>query len=98
MIVRLFWINCTVSYPTSQSFVSALGSGARSGSMLYPMSDGKRYGIPQAHPELLFMDYTKQAARLGKTPENYRLILVIAGGLSTATKTGGHSKLMPPWR
>lgn len=36
-------------------------------------------GIPQAHPELLFIDYTKRAARLGKTPDNYRLIFSYSG-------------------
>lgn len=36
-------------------------------------------GIPQAHPALLFIDYTKRAARLGKTPDNYRLIFSYSG-------------------
>ncbi len=36
-------------------------------------------GIPQAHPDLLFVDYTKRAARLGKTPDNYRLIFSYSG-------------------
>ena len=36
-------------------------------------------GIPQAHPTLFFIDYTKRAARLGKTPDNYRLIFSYSG-------------------
>ena len=39
----------------------------------------ERYGIPQAHPELLFVDYCKQVGRLGKTPENYKLIFSYSG-------------------
>ena len=39
----------------------------------------ERYGIPQAHPDLLFVDYCKQVARLGKTPENYKLIFSYSG-------------------
>ena len=34
----------------------------------------ERHGIPQAFPELFFLDYTKLAKRLGKTPANYHLI------------------------
>ena len=34
----------------------------------------EKYGIPQAFPDCLFYDYTKIASRLGKTPENYKLI------------------------
>lgn len=37
------------------------------------------YGIPQEFPEILFYDYTKRAARLGKTPENYRLLFSYSG-------------------
>lgn len=36
-------------------------------------------GIPQAHPALLFIDYTKRVSRLGKTPDNYRLIFSYSG-------------------
>ena len=39
----------------------------------------ERYGIPQAHPELLFVDYCKEVGRLGKTPENYKLIFSYSG-------------------
>jgi len=39
----------------------------------------ERYGIPQAHSELLFVDYCKQVGRLGKTPENYKLIFSYSG-------------------
>ena len=34
----------------------------------------ERHGIPQAFPDLFFLDYTKLAKRLGKTPSNYKLI------------------------
>tara|TARA_R110002012_G_scaffold7672_4_gene35657 strand:+ start:38 stop:766 length:729 start_codon:yes stop_codon:yes gene_type:complete len=34
----------------------------------------ERFGIPQAFPELFFLDYTKLSKRLGKTPSNYKLI------------------------
>lgn len=34
----------------------------------------EKYGIPQMFPNALFYDYTKLAARLGRTPENYRLM------------------------
>ena len=39
----------------------------------------ERYGIPQAYPELLFVDYSKQVERLGKTPKNYKLIFSYSG-------------------
>ena len=56
-------------------------TGERGAVRLNVFSDVKweRYGIPQAHPELLFVDYSKQAARLGKTPENYKLIFSYSG-------------------
>tara|TARA_R110001592_G_scaffold52896_1_gene162290 strand:- start:38 stop:742 length:705 start_codon:yes stop_codon:yes gene_type:complete len=34
----------------------------------------EKYGIPQLFPQALFYDYTKIAARLGRTPDNYRLM------------------------
>ena len=34
----------------------------------------EKYGIPQMFPTALFYDYTKLAARLGRTPDNYRLM------------------------
>ena len=34
----------------------------------------EKYGIPQMFPQALFYDYTKLAARLGRTPENYKLM------------------------
>ena len=34
----------------------------------------EKHGIPQAFPTALFYDYTKLAARLGRTPDNYRLM------------------------
>ena len=44
----------------------------------------ERYGVPQAFPELMFYDYTKQAARLCNTPDNYRLIFSYSGAPSFA--------------
>lgn len=37
------------------------------------------YGVPQAFPELLFVDYTKQARRLENPVDNYRLIFSYSG-------------------
>jgi hypothetical protein len=34
----------------------------------------EKYGIPQLFPQALLYDYTKLAARLGKTPDNYKLM------------------------
>ena len=34
----------------------------------------EKYGVPQNFPNALFYDYTKAAARLGKTPDNYGLM------------------------
>jgi hypothetical protein len=34
----------------------------------------EQHDIPQRFPDLFFLDYTKQAKRLGNTPDNYRLI------------------------
>ena len=34
----------------------------------------EKHGIPQHFPDLFFYDYTKQAKRLGNTPDNYRLM------------------------
>ena len=75
-------------------------TGERGAVRLNVFSDVKweRYGIPQAHPELLFVDYSKQAARLGKLPRTTSSFLVIAGGPNTKTKTGALSKPTPPWR
>jgi hypothetical protein len=39
----------------------------------------EKLGIPQAFPRLLFVDYCKTAARLGNTPDNYRLIFSYSG-------------------
>lgn len=39
----------------------------------------EKHGIPQEFPEILFYDYTKRADRLGKTPENYRLMFSYSG-------------------
>tara|TARA_R110002072_G_C7876412_1_gene527645 strand:+ start:321 stop:1022 length:702 start_codon:yes stop_codon:yes gene_type:complete len=34
----------------------------------------EKHGIPQAHPNIGLYDYTKLAARLGRTPDNYKLM------------------------
>jgi hypothetical protein len=34
----------------------------------------EKYGIPQLFPQALLYDYTKLAARLGRTPDNYKLM------------------------
>ena len=39
----------------------------------------ERHGIPQAFPNTSFYDYTKQAHRIGKTPDNYRLMFSYSG-------------------
>ena len=39
----------------------------------------EKLGVPQAHPGLLFVDYTKLSARLGKTPANYHLMFSYSG-------------------
>jgi len=39
----------------------------------------ERLGIPQQFPGTLFYDYSKLANRLGKTPENYRLMFSYSG-------------------
>jgi len=39
----------------------------------------ERLGIPQEFPGVLFYDYSKLAHRLGKTPENYRLMFSYSG-------------------
>lgn len=39
----------------------------------------EKHGIPQAFPEILFYDYTKRAARLGKVPANYLLMFSYSG-------------------
>ena len=56
-------------------------TGERGAVRLNVLSDFRweTLGIPQAHPDLLFVDYTKRAARLGKTPDNYRLIFSYSG-------------------
>lgn len=40
----------------------------------YPWHTAAYGAIPQQFPELTFYDYTKVASRLGKTPDNYRLM------------------------
>ena len=39
----------------------------------------EQHHIPQSFPDLFFYDYTKRAARLGKTPDNYRLMFSYSG-------------------
>lgn len=56
-------------------------SGERGAVRLNVLSDidWSKLGIPQAYPDLLFVDYTKCVTRLEKTPENYRLIFSYSG-------------------
>jgi len=39
----------------------------------------ENYGVIQNFPDILFYDYTKRAARLGKTPSNYHLMFSYSG-------------------
>ena len=39
----------------------------------------ERHNIPQDFPNIYFYDYTKQAQRLGKLPENYKLVFSYSG-------------------
>ena len=39
----------------------------------------EQHNIPQSFPDLFFYDYTKRAARLGKTPDNYKLMFSYSG-------------------
>jgi hypothetical protein len=39
----------------------------------------EKHGIPQLFPELKLYDYTKLAARLNRTPENYKLMFSYSG-------------------
>lgn len=50
--------------------------GKRAAFRLNTISDipWERYNIPQNFPAADFYDYTKSAARLGKTPDNYKLM------------------------
>ncbi len=50
--------------------------GKRAAFRLNTISDipWEKYGLPELFPDALLYDYTKSAARLGKTPANYRLM------------------------
>tara|TARA_E500000081_G_scaffold154806_1_gene192977 strand:- start:1259 stop:1951 length:693 start_codon:yes stop_codon:yes gene_type:complete len=39
----------------------------------------EKHGIPQEFPNVFFYDYTKNVHRLGKTPDNYKLIFSYSG-------------------
>lgn len=56
-------------------------SGHRAVVRLNTISDiaWEQYGIFQEFPTLFGYDYTKRAARLGKTPENYKLMFSYSG-------------------
>lgn len=65
-----------------QNFVALNArQGTRGAVRLNVLSDVRweDYGVPQKYPELLFVDYTKQARRLGRTPGNYQLIFSYSG-------------------
>ena len=56
-------------------------SGERGAVRLNVLSDvsWEMFGVPEAHPNLLFIDYTKRVSRLNNTPENYKLIFSYSG-------------------
>ena len=56
-------------------------SGERGAVRLNVLSDvaWEMFGVPEAHPNLLFVDYTKRVSRLNNTPENYKLIFSYSG-------------------
>jgi hypothetical protein len=39
----------------------------------------EEHGIPQEFPGIFFYDYTKRAKRIGKTPDNYKLMFSYSG-------------------
>ena len=39
----------------------------------------EKLGIPQQFPEIFWYDYTKRAARIGNTPDNYELMFSYSG-------------------
>lgn len=55
--------------------------GKRAAFRLNTISDiaWEKYGIPQMFDDCLLYDYTKIAARLGRTPDNYKLIFSYSG-------------------
>jgi len=58
--------------------------------------DWENYNVPQAFPELVFYDYTKRAARLGNTPDNYRLIFSYSGRAQYAGQVSRALKTLAP--
>ena len=60
---------------------TCLKAGVKPAARLNVLSDidWTKYGIPQAFPGIFFFDYTKVAAKLGNTPDNYRLIFSYSG-------------------
>ena len=56
-------------------------TGERGAVRLNVLSDvaWEMLGVPEEHPGLLFVDYTKRAGRLNNTPENYKLIFSYSG-------------------
>lgn len=54
----------------------------------------EKYGVPQSFPNIYFYDYTKRAARIGRTPKNYQLMFSYSGRaqyskqVTIALKTG----------
>lgn len=57
----------------------------------------EKHGIPQEFPEILFYDYTKRAARLGKTPANYKLIFSYSGREQYAAQVERAQKTEAPF-
>ena len=75
-------------------------TGERGAVRLNVVSDVKweRYGIPQAHPDLLFVDYCKQVGETRKTPENYKLIFSYSGRPEYQNQNRRAFQPTPPWR
>ncbi|MGB2401531.1 MAG: GP88 family protein [Porticoccaceae bacterium] len=42
----------------------------------------EQFGIPQSFPDLDFYDYTKRVNRIGKTPDNYKLMFSYSGAVT----------------
>ena len=46
----------------------------------------EQHGIPQEFPNITMYDYTKRAARLGKTPDNYQLMFSYSAAAKYSTQ------------
>ena len=75
-------------------------SGERGAVRLNVLSDidWTKLGIPQAFPNLLFVDYTKCVTRVEKTPDNYRLIFSYSGRPQYRNQNRRAFRTNAPWR